>query len=106
MYMIVTNDKYELPVAVFDSRADVAEYLHISVAAVRNRLHRGVKRNDTEKIVSIPDKLSRQEAEERKKECQEKYRRTHDRSEYFRRRYQEKKANEKVIDSHSHSPGG
>ena len=106
MYMIVTNDKYELPVAVFDSRAEVAEHLHISVAAVSNRLYRGVKRKDTERIVSIPAKISRREADEREKEYQAEYRRTHDRSEYFRRRYQEKKANEKVIDSYSHSPGG
>lgn len=91
MYMIVTNDDYELPVAVFDTRQEVADYLHISVAAVANRLHRGVKKKYTEKIMSVSEEICMAERMREEKRYQAAYRRTYDRSEYFLQRYQRRK---------------
>lgn len=91
VYMIVTNDDYELPVAVFDTRQEVADYLHISVAAVSNRMYRGVKKKDTEKIMSVSEEICMAERMREEKRYQAAYRRTHDRSEYFRQRYQRRK---------------
>lgn len=93
MYMLVTNDQYELPVKIFDNVRELAEYLHISPTTVYTRMHRNKWKNKPEKIVRV-------EVEEEKMSREDYlrwYRKTHDRSEYFRKRYQLKKQQAKGI---------
>ena len=40
LYLAVTADKLELPIAVADSKAELARMLHISTAAINHRLSR------------------------------------------------------------------
>ena len=40
LYLAVTADKLELPIAVADSKAELARMLHISKAAISQRLAR------------------------------------------------------------------
>lgn len=75
VYMIVTNDDYELPVAVFDTRQEIADYLHISVSAVSNRMYRGVKKKDTEKIMSVSEEICMGERMREEKRYQAAYQR-------------------------------
>ena len=86
MYMIVTNDEYELPVAAFENVNDIAHYLNISPSTVRTRIHR--KHWKAEKIIRIDEG----EKKRTRAEYQNWYHKTHDRSEYFRQYYQKKKA--------------
>lgn len=52
MYMKVTNDKYELPVAVAESIRELADMLHVSYNSVASALCHGRK---TFKKVVIDD---------------------------------------------------
>lgn len=91
MYMIVTNDAFELALGVFDTQEEVAAYLNTSVSAVAHRVARGSKRSTTEKIIKIGKKRTAKQKKIARKKYQERYRKQHDRSEYFRQYYQKKK---------------
>lgn len=87
-YEIVTNDEYELPIAIdFYSAAEVGEYLGISKAAVLNRIRRGQKRTKYKVICREVQSTKRKSNAEYCK----KYDMSHDRSEYFRRYYRKRK---------------
>lgn len=42
-YMVVTNDKYELPLAVFDTIGDTAQFLETSKNTVYSKIKRAKK---------------------------------------------------------------
>ncbi len=71
----------------FASSKECGDYFGITANAVRQRVHRNGLIGDY-KIVSIPDTADKKE---RRKMYQKQYAMMHDRSEYFRRRYQKRK---------------
>lgn len=58
LYMKVTNDEYELPVAVADSQRELARMLGISNTVISHAIgmvKHGVLKNSTYKIVEIDE---------------------------------------------------
>lgn len=86
-YNIVTNDEYELPIAVgLKTAREVKEFLGLgSVNTVRTRIHRQ-SRHHKYKIVAYDDGVKPDKALEQKRRDMQ-----NDRSEYFRKRYLERK---------------
>ena len=85
-YMVVTNDIYELPLAVCENLKLASDYLGLSKQAVSNRINRDGWKQMREKVVCV-------ESKDRDKvvEYSAKYRKSHDRSEYFNNYYREKR---------------
>lgn len=90
-YMIVTNVKYELPVAQdLIGAAAVAEYLGLSVNRIRKNLCSG-KWNHKQKYKAVAVGSGITDSVERKREYSRRYQFSHDRTEYFRQYYRRKK---------------
>lgn len=88
LYMIVTNDKYEIPVQ-FDlvGAKAVAEYIGITVQSVRDRIH---KNNWGKKLKYKAVECGTYKFD--KQEYTKIYGMTHDRSEYYKE-YRRRKKN-------------
>ena len=86
IYLIVTNDEYELPVTELVGARAVAEWLGMSVNAVRHRIMRN-QFSGAYRAYPIG----------RKHYDAKRYRMEHDRTEYFRQRYRMRK--EVLIDA-------
>ena len=94
-YTIVTNDKYEHPVAHdLVGAAAVADYLGLSVNRVRKNLCTGIW-NHKQKYKAVVDESATVDGLERRREYGKRYRLKHDRTEYFRKYYRKKKVMEK-----------
>lgn len=92
MYMVVTNDEYEIPLAVLENAHQCAEYLGKSVGSVHRYTSVGMPKNSAEKVLYIPDpRPSKKRRKARQREYYAAYCRRVDRSEYFRQRYQKNK---------------
>lgn len=90
-YMIVTNDRYEHPVAHDLSGAQsVADYLGLSVNRVRKNICSG-RWNHRQKYKAVIDESGATDAIELRREYARHYRFTHDRSSYFRDYYRKRK---------------
>ena len=92
-FLVVTNNDLRLPLADCKNLREVSEYLGLSLQYVR-KLNCGAKaypRKATYRIESYDDGVQKAE---RHRMYQKKYDMTHDRSEYFRKRYKLKKINQ------------
>ncbi len=92
LYMIVTNDRYELPVKCGLSAGEAAEFLGVKPVRVWKMARKPPKKSKYKAVVVgkyTPDKKSYQ------KQYQKKYRMTHDRSGYFREYYESRKRRQK-----------
>lgn len=90
-YMIVTNDKYELPVrADLVGAQQVADYLGLTVNRVRKNICTGIWNHRQQyKAVVVGD--AEGSIEERRRAYNKRYSMSHDRSEYYRQYYRTKK---------------
>lgn len=84
LYSIVTNDEYELPVKCDLRAGQAAEFLGTTPGNLRHMVCRPLKKSRYKVIVSGKVKFSQAEYAKR-------YDMTHDRSEYFRRHWREKR---------------
>lgn len=85
LYTIVTNDAYEFPVKSDIRVKEAAEFLHTTTNNVRNMVFKPRKKSKYKVIVSGKVVFDRKAYE---KQC----RMTHDRTEYFRQYYSNKKS--------------
>lgn len=90
-YMIVTNDRYELPVSgeIVGAEA-VADKLGVPLSRVRQGLHRGFAKKAKYKVVVVKDRQV-EDKQRHNREYSKRYGFTHDRTEYFREWYRRKK---------------
>lgn len=95
-YMIVTNDIYELPVALdLSGAAAVAEFLGVTVNYVRKSLCNGW--SHTVKYKAIVDDTVTVDPAERKREYERQYRQTHNRNAYWAAKQREYRAKRKEL---------
>lgn len=90
-YMIVTNDKYELPVrADLVGAQQVADYLGLTVNRVRKNICTGIW-NHRQQYKAVVVGNAEGSIEERRRAYNKRYSMSHDRSEYYRQYYKAKK---------------
>lgn len=89
-YMIVTNDKYELPVSdeIVGAKA-VSKELCIELQSLRNYLHSGFPKRLKNKVIILKNQQY-SDKHQYNKDYAKRYSMTHDRSEYYKE-YQRKK---------------
>lgn len=90
-YIVVTNDEYELPVSgeLVGAKA-VAEFMCLPISTVNRYISVRVPRKSKYKPVLLQEKQN-EDKQAYKRAYSKRYDMTHDRSEYFRKRYQKKK---------------
>lgn len=91
LYMIVTNDKYELPCAVDLNIHEVANFIGTTLGTAKNMVYRPRKNAKYKVLISRKMCRQRQKLENRKR-----YDKTRDRSEYFRERYKRMKERKQI----------
>ena len=89
LYMIVTNDRYELPVKCDITVREAAEFLGVTPGHVHRMVCKPPKR--TKYKVVIIGKINA-DPKQYQKQHQQQYRASHDRSEYFREYHKKRKA--------------
>lgn len=80
LYTIVTNDEYEFPIKCDVKAREAADFLGTTTGNVRNMVLNPRKRSRYKVIISGKVKFN-------KREYCKIYAMTHDRSEYFKKRY-------------------
>lgn len=99
-YMIVTNDEYELPVALdLVGAVRVAEYLGITVNRVRKCLCCGWSHTAKYKAI-VDETVEAMDPAERKREYEKRYRSTHNRNAYWAAKQREYMAKKRAGEIH------
>lgn len=94
-FLIVTNNDLRLPLADCKNLREVSEYLGLSLQYVRelNCGSKSYSKKATYRIESYDDGIDKKEM---RRIYHKKYDMTHDRSEYFRKRYNRLKAERRI----------
>lgn len=91
IYMVVTNDQYELPVSgELVGAKSVADFIGLTVGTIRTNLSRDKWRGKYKAVIVG-------EVEFNQKEYMKQYNITHDRSEYFQDRWRNKHGFKKTV---------